>query len=154
MRGAKFSNCCSNMWQTGVSCKRDCLSSCCSWHDTYNLSTYHCSTHNFPDDVDKSWYRGIPHIYLKTTATEPSSALRNAVEIENVLTSKFGSKENIPPIILLYTDGGPEHCITFLSVKIKMIAIQKSLNADSLIAVRTASGHSYWNPVEKIVSWL
>ena len=83
-------------------------------------------THDIPDDVDKSWYRGIPHVYLKITATEPSSALRNAVEIENVLISKFGNKQNIPPIILPYTDGGPEHRTAFLSVKIAMIALQKT----------------------------
>ena len=43
--------------------------------------------HDIPDDVDKSWNRGVPPVYLKSIATEHSSALRNAVEIENVLTS-------------------------------------------------------------------
>ena len=42
-------------------------------------------TLDIPDNVDKSWYRGIPHVYLTITATKPSSALRNTVEIENVL---------------------------------------------------------------------
>ena len=97
-------------------------------------------THDILDDVDKSWYRGIPHVYLKITATELSSALRNAVEIE----------ENIPPIILLSTDAGLKHRTTFLFVKIPMIALQKSLNADLLIAARTAPGHSYRNPVERV----
>ena len=87
-------------------------------------------------------------IEVKITATEPSSALSNAVEIENVLISKFSSKMNIPPIILLYTD--PEHHTTFLSFKITMIGFQKSLNTHSLIALRTTPGHSYQNPVEKV----
>ena len=41
--------------------------------------------HDIPDEVDKSWCRGHAHIYMKISATEPSSALRNAAEIENVL---------------------------------------------------------------------
>lgn len=106
--------------------------------------------HDIPTDIDESWYRGTPHVFLKITATEPSSALRNAVEVENVLLAKYGTKENIPPIIIIYTDGGPEHRTNFLSVKIAMIALQKSINADLLIAVRTAPGHSYRNPVEKV----
>ena len=37
-----------------------------------------------------------------------------------------------------------------MSVKIALIALQKSLDADMLVAVRTAPGHSYRNPVEKV----
>ena len=99
-------------------------------------------THNIPNNLDKSWHKGNPHVSLKVTATEPSLAL-NAVKIENVLISKFCSNNNIPPIILLYTDCGPEHHTTFLSVKIAMTALQKSLNANLLIAVHTAPGHLY-----------
>ena len=44
-------------------------------------------------------------------------------------------------IIILYIDGSPEHRSNFLSMKITLIALQKSLNADLLVAVRTAPGH-------------
>ena len=50
----------------------------------------------------------------------------------------------------MYTDGGPEHRATFLSVKIALICSQKLLNLDEVLAVRTAPGHSYRNPAEKI----
>ena len=106
--------------------------------------------HEIPDEVDKSWYRGTPYVYLKITATDPSSALRNAAEIEDMLTHRYQGKENIPPIIVIYTDGGPEHRSNFLSVKIALIALQKSLDADMPVAVRTAPGHSYRNPVKKV----
>lgn len=66
-----------------------------------------------PDKVGGSWYRGSPCVCLKITATEPSSALRNASEIANLLIKKFGSKQNIPPVLIIYTDGGPEHRTTF-----------------------------------------
>ena len=80
----------------------------------YNLSTYRCSTHNIPDNIDKSWYRGI-HI----TFISIKKCSRN-------------------------TDGGKEDCTTFSSIKIAMIALQKSLNADLLITIHTALGHTFW----------
>ena len=84
------------------------------------------------------------------TATDQSSALFNATEIAKVLISKYGSKEAVPPILILYTDGGPEHHTTFLSVKIALICLQKFLSLDQVLAVCTAPGHSYHNPAEKI----
>ena len=50
----------------------------------------------------------------------------------------------------MYTDGGPENRTTFLSVKIALICLQKFLNLDQALAVRTAPGHSYHNPADKI----
>ena len=106
--------------------------------------------HDIPDEVEGSWYRGKPHVLLKVTASCPSTALRNAREIANMLVSYYGSKEDVPPVLFLYTDGGPEHRTNFLSVKIAMIALKKFFNLDLLIAARTAPGHSYRNPAEKI----
>ena len=107
-------------------------------------------SHDIPDEVDKSWYCGIPYVYLKVTAIDPLSALRNATEVEGMETHYYQGKQNIPLIIMLYTDGGPEHRSNFLSVKIALIALQTSLNADMLVAVRTAPGYSFRNPVEKV----
>ena len=58
-------------------------------------------SHDIPDEVDKSWYRGIPYVYLKITATEPSSVLRNVTEVEDILTRRYQGKQNIPPITIL-----------------------------------------------------
>ena len=88
--------------------------------------------------------------FPKITATDPSSALRNAKEIASVLIEKYGTKENVPPVLILYTDGGPEHRTMFLSIKIAMISLQKYLNLDQILAVRTAPGHSCRNPAEKV----
>ena len=106
--------------------------------------------HVLPSSIDQSWYCGKPYVYIKITATKPSSAIRNSVEIERALIKKFGTKENIPAIIIIYTDGGPEHCTYFLSVKIAIISLQKSLNSDMIIALRTAPGYSFKNPEEKV----
>ena len=50
----------------------------------------------------------------------------------------------------MYTDGGPEHRTNFLSVKIAIIALQKFLDLNQIIVARTAPGHSFKNPAEKI----
>ena len=50
----------------------------------------------------------------------------------------------------MYTDGGPEHRTNFLSVKISIIALQKFLDLNQIIVARTAPGHSFKNPAEKI----
>ena len=87
---------------------------------------------------------------IKISATDPSTALRNATEVANILIEKFDTKEAVRPVLILYTDGGPEHRTTYLSVKIAMICLQKYLDLDQVLAVRTAPGHSYRNPAEKI----
>ena len=61
---------------------------------------------DIPEEVDGSWYHGKPMVSLKITATDPFSAIRNAKEIANVLIEKYGTKENVPPVLILYTDVG------------------------------------------------
>ena len=105
---------------------------------------------DIPESIDKSWYHGKACVGIKISATDPSTALQNATEVADVLIEKFDTKEAVPPVLILYTDSGPEHQITFLSVKIVMICLQKYLDLDQILAVRTARKHSYRNPAEKI----
>ena len=81
---------------------------------------------------------------------EPFSAIRNAKEIANALIVKCGERDNVPPMLPVYTDGGPKHRSNFLSVQIAMIALQLFLDLDILIATRTSPGHSCISPPEKI----
>ena len=93
-------------------------------HDFSNLSSIPTVIliNHISESVEDSWYRGEPNFLLKITAISPSSALRNAREVAGVLIAKYGSIEQIPPALIMYTDGGPEHRATFLSVKIAIIA--------------------------------
>ena len=104
---------------------------------------------NISESIKDSWYRGEPNVLLKITAIIPSSVLRNVQEVADVLIAKYGSIKQILPALIMYTDRGPEHCTTFLSVKIAVTALQK-FNLDHILVVRTAPGHSYRNPAEKI----
>ena len=42
----------------------------------------------------------------RITVTEPSNALRNAAELQDVLVTTYGSKKSIPPVLILSTEGG------------------------------------------------
>lgn len=52
----------------------------------------------------------------------------------------------------MYTDGGPDHRLTYVSVQLSLIAIFLELDLDVLIAARTAPNYSWANPVERIMS--
>ena len=56
------------------------------------------------------------------------------------------------PILLMYTDGGPDHRLTYVSVQLSLIAVFIHLDLDILIAAQTAPNHSWANPVKRIMS--
>ncbi len=61
---------------------------------------------------------------------------------------------DVSPILLLYTDGGPDHRLTYVSVQVSLICIFLALDLDFLCAVRTPPYHSWKNPAERIMSIL
>ena len=121
-------------------------------HEFLNLSLISTIIliNHISESIEDSWYRGEPNVLLKITAISPSSALRSMQEVADILIAKCGSIEQIPPALIMYSDRGPEHGTTFISVKIEIIALQKFLNLDHILVARTAPGHSYRNSVEKI----
>ena len=63
-------------------------------------------------------------------------------------------QDETKPYLLLYTDGGPDHRVTYICVQMALIALYLKLDLDLLVAVRTPPGHSWKNPVERIMSIL
>ena len=57
-------------------------------------------------------------------------------------------------VLFLYSDGGPDHRLTYISVKLSLICLFLKLDLDYLGAGRTAPYHSWRNPVERIMSVL
>lgn len=54
-----------------------------------------------------------------------------------------------------YPDGGPDHGLTYLSVKLALTRLYLKFDLDYLCAARTAQYHlKYFNPVERIMSIL
>ena len=76
---------------------------------------------NIPESADKSWYCGRPYVGIKNTATDPSTSLQKATKIASVLVEKYGYKEAVPPVLILYIGGGPKHQTTSLTLKIALI---------------------------------
>ncbi len=105
---------------------------------------------DIPEKIDHSWYRGRVLVGLKDAIFEASSPIRHMSELNYLLMTEMIQK----PIALLYTDGGPDHRLTYVAVQISLICLFLSNNFDILIAVRTAPYHSWKNPVERIMSLL
>ena len=104
---------------------------------------------DIPEKISASWYRGNVTISLKDTTFEPSSPIRHMVELLQLLDKDFN---NDKPVLFLYTDGGPDHRCTFLSVQLSIIYIWLKKDFDQVILARTPPGNSYKNPVERVMS--
>ena len=101
-----------------------------------------------PRSIDESFYHGNVYVGLKDLIFEPSSAARHAAELYEIVdrTNK--------PYLFLYTDGGPDHQVKFIKTQLAPISLFLALDLDYLIAVRTLPGHSWKNPVKRIISIL
>ena len=75
-------------------------------------------------------YKGEVHVGFKYAVFELSSCVRYLCELHNdVLLTKMGNKS----ALFVYTDGGPNHRTTFVSVQLSLIALLLNLNLDLLI---------------------
>ena len=106
---------------------------------------------DIPTELSGSWYHGLVTVFLKEGAFEPSSPLRHTTELLHMLSSN-GQLDK--PILCVYTGGGPDHRVTYISVKLSLIALYLKLDLDYLLAARSAPCHSWRNPVERIKSTL
>ena len=57
-------------------------------------------------------------------------------------------------MLMLYTDGGPDHRVKFLSVQLSYIALFLTRDLDYLVAVKTPPYNSWKNPAERVMSEL
>ena len=85
---------------------------------------------DIPDDIKGSWYTGDVYVGIKNTV---------ACELYNILMS-LSQRQNI---LFLYTDGGPDHRLTYLSVQISLFCLFLKLDLDFLCACRTTPYHSW-----------
>ena len=79
--------------------------------------------------LDHAWYRGQVNWTSTEDAFEPSSPHNHSAELANFLISHgVGDK----PIVCLYSDGGSDHKLTYLSVKAALISLFLFLDLDYL----------------------
>ena len=103
-----------------------------------------------PEKEDESFYQGQVFVSLKDSIFQPSGPFRHMAELMQILKKQ----DKVKPVLLFYTDRGPDHRVTFGAVKLAYIVPFKLLDLDVLIASRTAPGHSWANPAERIMSLL
>ena len=87
---------------------------------------------------------------MKDATFQHSTPVRHACELYSILESVAISK----PILFIYSDGGPDHRLTYVSTKLSLICLFLKLDLDYLCAGRTAPYHSWRNPVERIMAIL
>ena len=108
---------------------------------------------DIPDDSQSSFYRGQPVVIIKDSIFQPSSPYRHMAEFVDIAKDHF-DEEDVPPLILFYHDGGPDHRVTYYSVLISYICAFIWLDLDFLVAVQTAPNNSWRNPCERLMSIL
>ena len=108
---------------------------------------------DIPDDSLGSFYRGQPVFILKDSVFQPSSPFRHMAEMGRIIKDVRG-QDDVPPVMFLYHDGGPDHRLVYYSVMISYICVFKWLNLDFLAAVQTAPYNSWMNPCERLMSIL
>lgn len=72
---------------------------------------------DIPESIDGSFYHGRVDIGLKNSAFQPSSPIRHACELRNILKTRA-----VQPILLLYTDGGRPQTNIHLNAAIPFVA--------------------------------
>ena len=105
---------------------------------------------DIPEEISESWYCGKVFVSPKDTVFEPSYPLRHACELKNVLQSVSFSKA----VLFLYSDRGPDHQLTYVSVQLALVCLFLKLDLDFLCACPTAPYHSWRNPVERVMATL
>ena len=98
------------------------------------------------EGFQSSWFSGKVFYSFKNMVTQGSSALRGVVEMAKILKSQRISASRFYAI----SDGGGDRRVDYLSVKKALIGMFLVHDLDELIICRTAAGHSYRNPVERI----
>jgi hypothetical protein len=85
-------------------------------------------------EISGSWYVRQVFVLFKDGAFEPSSPIRHATKLVNILENEAIDR----PVLFLYSDGGPDHRVMYLSVKLSLIALFLKRDLDYLCAARTA----------------
>lgn len=122
----------------------------CLDHDVQSkgsLTPSVCLSLDVPEEADHSFYRGQVSLVLTDSAFQASTTFRHGIELQKNL-----EQDDRKPILMLYTDVGPDHRLTYHAVKLSLIVLFRRLNLEILIAGRTAPGHSWVNTAERIMS--
>ena len=109
---------------------------------------------DIPENPKDSFFNGQAFVTNKYKVTEPSSPLRHATETCYLIQTHDNGASSSKPILVIVSDGGPDHRVTYGSVKVSAIALFRALDLDMLICLRTCPYQSWQNIAERIMSTL
>ena len=98
-----------------------------------------CFIIDIPKSDKSSWYTGKILVGLKEVVFEPSSPPRHIAELYEIVTSQ---DLQMKPIMFMYTNSGPDHRLTYLSVQLSFISLFLKFDLDFLCVYRTAPFYS------------
>ena len=108
-----------------------------------------------PGTIDRSFYRGTPIVTLQHSVFQGSNSFRSILELNRAIINIIEPEKlaNLRYFFMI-TDGGPQHNVTYESVKIPLSLLFKELKVDILIAIRTAPVQSNVNIAQRMMSIL
>ena len=113
---------------------------------------------NIPDEIDGSFFSGGAdgngqiRVVLRDAVFDPSNVFCHSAQLVAAMEDRY--KDTKPAALLLQTDGGPDHNITFLKTQLALLATFVKLDLDHFVAIRGAPHGSWLNTVERAMSIL
>ena len=76
-----------------------------------------------PDNASDSFFRGATFVTNKDKVTQPSSALRHSAEMKSLIRLNYDGMVASKPVLVIVSDGGPDHRVTFGSVQVASLSL-------------------------------
>ncbi|KAK3084947.1 hypothetical protein FSP39_021903 [Pinctada imbricata] len=111
---------------------------------------------DIPVNPNDSFFQGKIYVTVKDKIFQHSSSFRHATELLRIIRNNY-SDEGVDldvPILCLMTDGGPDHRLTYETVRASLVLLFMQADLDMLIAIRTAPNQSWINLTERCMSIL
>ena len=81
---------------------------------------------NIPSCVKDTFFSGCVIVTLKDKVLQPSNTKQHTAELIKIIMGTFSSQLKNARVIVITSDGGPDHRLIFLSVQVAMIAFFQS----------------------------
>ena len=109
-----------------------------------------------PDRPNDSFFTGQPFVSSKDKITQPSSPYRHSAELVELVHAKYSDDglSASKPVMIILSDGGPDHRVIFGSVQMSMVALFSRLDLDILVCMQMCPYQSWTNPAERVMSTL
>ena len=118
-----------------------------------------CLVIDVPESPSDSFFTGQVYVCNKNKIIQPSNPFRHSAEISKILINEGCRDKSLScnkSVLLIISDGGPDHRITNGSVQVVLLTLFICLDMDMLIgiAIHTCPYQSWTNPAERVMSIL